>query len=239
VNRCVKVDANAAKARVNMHPQPLEQASSLEQAASAFVELRPRLFGIAYRMLGSAAEAEDVLQEAWLRWQNTDRSTIANPSAFLATATTRLAINALQSARVRRKTYIGPWLPEPVDTSADNAVARQPAVGPTWNSRRCGAAVSPQAASASELLTPTNPTISENLWRPIPSTTPPYLHPPNSALCMTPSRASSCALATRMRFSSSGRPFRAHVRTLPHPQSALCRRLLNELSCFARSTRPT
>jgi DNA-directed RNA polymerase specialized sigma24 family protein len=152
----VKVDANAAKARVNMHPQPLEQASSLEQAASAFVELRPRLFGIAYRMLGSAAEAEDVLQEAWLRWQNTDRSTIANPSAFLATATTRLAINALQSARVRRKTYIGPWLPEPVDTSADNAVARQPAVGPTWNSRRCGAAVSPQAASASELLAPTN-----------------------------------------------------------------------------------
>ena len=84
-----------------------------------FMSLRPRLFGIAYRMLGSAAEAEDLVQEAWLRWQMTDRSQVASPAAFLATATTRMAINALQSARVRRETYIGPWLPEPVDTSAD------------------------------------------------------------------------------------------------------------------------
>ncbi|MEV6302987.1 RNA polymerase sigma-70 factor [Actinoplanes sp. NPDC051861] len=91
----------------------------LETAAEVFTALRPRLFGIAYRMLSSVSEAEDLVQDVWLRWQTTDRSAVLNPAAFLATATTRLAINALQSARVRRETYIGPWLPEPVDTSAD------------------------------------------------------------------------------------------------------------------------
>jgi RNA polymerase sigma-70 factor (TIGR02957 family) len=91
----------------------------LEQAAAVFGELRPRLFGIAYRMLGSASEAEDLVQDVWLRWQTTDRSKVTNPAAYLATAITRLAINVTQSARVRREAYIGPWLPEPVDTSAD------------------------------------------------------------------------------------------------------------------------
>jgi RNA polymerase sigma-70 factor (ECF subfamily) len=91
----------------------------LEQAAAVFTSLRPRLFGIAYRMLSSATEAEDLVQEVWLRWQTTDRRAVVNPAAFLATATTRLAINELQSARVRRETYVGPWLPEPVDTSED------------------------------------------------------------------------------------------------------------------------
>jgi RNA polymerase sigma-70 factor (ECF subfamily) len=91
----------------------------LEQAAVIFTRVRPRLFGIAYRMLSSATEAEDLVQDVWLRWQSYDRGTVINPAAFLATTTTRLAINALQSARVRRETYIGPWLPEPVDTSAD------------------------------------------------------------------------------------------------------------------------
>ncbi|MGN9845130.1 RNA polymerase sigma-70 factor [Nonomuraea sp. H19] len=108
-----------------MHAESLEQANALEQAASAFIELRPRLFGIAYRMLGSAAEAEDILQEVWLRWQDTDRATIENPSAFLALITTRLAINVAQSARARREAYIGPWLPEPVDTSLDPAVGAE------------------------------------------------------------------------------------------------------------------
>src|SRR5689334_24160056 len=70
-------------------------------------------------MLSSATEAEDLVQDVWLRWQTTDRSVVVNPGAFLATTATRLAINALQSARVRRETYVGPWLPEPVDTSAD------------------------------------------------------------------------------------------------------------------------
>ena len=84
-----------------------------------FVKARPRLFGIAYRILGSAAEAEDIVQDAWLRWQTADRSVVVDPPAFLATVTTRLAINLAQSARSRRETYVGPWLPEPVDTSND------------------------------------------------------------------------------------------------------------------------
>lgn len=91
----------------------------LDEAAAIFTGVRPRLFGIAYRMLGSASEAEDLVQDVWLRWQATDRSVVNNPGAFLATTTTRLAINELQSARARRETYVGPWLPEPVDTSAD------------------------------------------------------------------------------------------------------------------------
>jgi len=90
-----------------------------DQGLEVFLAVRQRLFGIAYRMLGTVAEAEDLVQEAWLRWQLYDRATVAHPEAFLATTTTRLAINALQSARARRETYIGPWLPEPVDTSAD------------------------------------------------------------------------------------------------------------------------
>jgi RNA polymerase sigma-70 factor (ECF subfamily) len=94
-------------------------AEDLDQAAAVFTSVRPRLFGIAYRMLSSVTEAEDLVQEVWLRWQTCDRSAVANPSAFLATTATRLAINELQSARVRRETYVGPWLPEPVDTSAD------------------------------------------------------------------------------------------------------------------------
>jgi RNA polymerase sigma-70 factor (ECF subfamily) len=94
-------------------------AEELEDAAAVFTGVRPRLFGIAYRMLSSASEAEDLVQEVWIRWQGTDRSAVANPGAFLATTATRLAINALKSARARRETYIGPWLPEPVDTEAD------------------------------------------------------------------------------------------------------------------------
>jgi RNA polymerase sigma-70 factor (ECF subfamily) len=94
-------------------------ADDLEHAVAVFTSVRPRLFGIAYRMLSSATEAEDLVQEVWLRWQTSDRGAVTNPAAYLATATTRLAINALQSARVRRETYVGPWLPEPVDTSAD------------------------------------------------------------------------------------------------------------------------
>ncbi|MBM7503691.1 RNA polymerase sigma-70 factor [Agromyces aurantiacus] len=92
---------------------------TLDAALDVFRSVRPRLFGIAYRMLGSASEAEDVVQDAWLRWQGTDRAAVLDPPAFLATVTTRLSINALQSARARRETYIGPWLPEPVDTSTD------------------------------------------------------------------------------------------------------------------------
>jgi RNA polymerase sigma-70 factor (ECF subfamily) len=96
--------------------------SALDQAASDFIQLKPRLFGIAYRMLGTSSEAEDIVQETWLRWQTTDRTVVIDPPAFLATTTTRLAINQVQSARTRRETYVGPWLPEPIDTSADPEV---------------------------------------------------------------------------------------------------------------------
>ncbi|QKG27115.1 RNA polymerase sigma-70 factor [Actinomadura verrucosospora] len=91
----------------------------LDHAAAVFGEVRPRLFGIAYRMLGGVTEAEDLVQDVWLRWQACDRAAVADPAAFLATTATRLAINVLRSARVRRETYVGPWLPEPVDTGAD------------------------------------------------------------------------------------------------------------------------
>ncbi|MFC4535437.1 RNA polymerase sigma-70 factor [Sphaerisporangium dianthi] len=99
-----------------MYSEDRQPASALDQAASVFAAVRPRLFGIAYRMLGVSAEAEDIVQEVWVRWQSTDRAAVSDPPAFLATVATRLAINVAQSARRRRETYVGPWLPEPVDT---------------------------------------------------------------------------------------------------------------------------
>jgi RNA polymerase sigma-70 factor (TIGR02957 family) len=94
-------------------------ARGLEQAIEQFEAVRPRLFGIGYRMLGSVSEAEDIVQDTWLRWQATDRSVVENPPAFLATITTRLSMNLAQSAHARHETYIGPWLPDPIDTSAN------------------------------------------------------------------------------------------------------------------------
>lgn len=96
-----------------------DDADSLEKATRDFVAARPQLFGIAYRVLGSAAEAEDILQEAWVKWQQGNRAEVIEPAAYLTTMTTRLALNTARSARVRREKYVGPWLPEPVDTSAD------------------------------------------------------------------------------------------------------------------------
>jgi RNA polymerase sigma-70 factor (ECF subfamily) len=81
--------------------------------------VRHRLFGIAYRMLRNAAEAEDIVQDVWVRWQTADRSLVRDAAAFLLATATRVAINVMQSARARRETYVGPWLLEPVDTSAD------------------------------------------------------------------------------------------------------------------------
>ena len=81
--------------------------------------MRPRLFGIAYRTLESAADADDVVQDAWIRWQRTDRNEVRDAAAFLATTTKRLALNVAQSARARRETSIEPWHPEPVDVQAD------------------------------------------------------------------------------------------------------------------------
>jgi len=90
-----------------------------DNGLSAFDAVRRRLFGIAYSMLGNAAEAEDVVQEVWLRWQSTNRSAVENPPAFLATTTMRLCINLAHSAQVRRETCIGTWLPEPVGSGPD------------------------------------------------------------------------------------------------------------------------
>jgi RNA polymerase sigma-70 factor (TIGR02957 family) len=102
-------------------PPPVRDSETGEHddGLLAFFNVRPRLFGIAYRMLGSAAEAEDIVQDVWMRWQSTNRNAVENPPAYLVTTTTRLCINLAQSAHTRRETYIGTWLPEPVDTSAD------------------------------------------------------------------------------------------------------------------------
>ncbi len=82
----------------------------------AFTAVRPLLYSIAYRMLGSAMEAEDVVQEAYLRWRGASDTDVRSHRAYLVTIVTRLSINQLRSARVQRETYVGPWLPEPVMT---------------------------------------------------------------------------------------------------------------------------
>src|SRR3954469_16919641 len=99
-------------------PDPTEAS---DDGLAAFVSARPRLMGIAYRMLSSIAEAEDVVQDVWLRWQSTDRSAVRDSTGFLVTVAMRLAINRVKSVKVHREAYIGTWLPEPVDTSADPA----------------------------------------------------------------------------------------------------------------------
>lgn len=89
-----------------------------------FDSLRPYLFSIAYRMLGSAMDAEDAVQDAYLRWAAADRGDVRSPKAFLATIITRLCLNRLTSARAERESYVGVWLPEPVMTASD----------PVWSS---------------------------------------------------------------------------------------------------------
>ena len=92
-------------------------------AAESFAPLRPRLTRVAYRMLGSVADAEDVVQEAFIRWLGTDRREVAQPEAFLRRTVTRLCLDQLKSARHRRETYVGEWLPEPVvEEEADEDV---------------------------------------------------------------------------------------------------------------------
>lgn len=86
---------------------------------SAFEQNRRRLWGVAYRMLGSRADADDMVQDTWLRWQHTARDEVRTPQAWLTTAITRLCIDRLRQARAERESYVGPWLPEPlVDESS-------------------------------------------------------------------------------------------------------------------------
>src|SRR3990170_2276510 len=96
------------------------------QRKIVYEHLRPLLFSIAYRMVGSASDAEDIVQEAFLRFhrESSNGTEIESPKAWLSTVTTRLSINHLQSARVRRETYVGTWLPEPLLTDAESEVAR-------------------------------------------------------------------------------------------------------------------
>ena len=96
-----------------MAPEPTQDA------ADSFAPLRPKLTRIAYRMLGSVAEAEDVVQDAFLRWLDADRGTVRETEAFLRRIVTRLCLDVLKSAKRRRETYVGPWLPEPIVDSQD------------------------------------------------------------------------------------------------------------------------
>ncbi len=94
--------------------------SEAKDAASSFDPLRPRLVRVAYRMLGSVADAEDAVQDAFLRWLEVDRRAVASPEAYLRRVVARIALDQLKSARRRRETYIGPWLPEPVVEPAED-----------------------------------------------------------------------------------------------------------------------
>ncbi|WP_030418622.1 RNA polymerase sigma-70 factor [Streptomyces sp. SCSIO 75703] len=87
-----------------------------DTATDVFEEHRPVLLGVAYRMLGRLADAEDVVQDAWLRWSASDRDDVREPRAYLVRVTTRLAIDRLRQVRARGETYVGPWLPEPYVT---------------------------------------------------------------------------------------------------------------------------
>ena len=86
----------------------------MDSQTDIFYALRPRLMGIAYRMLGTRADAEDVLHDTWLRWQAADGGEVRSPEAWLKTTTTRLSIDRLRRAKVEREHYVGPWLPEPL-----------------------------------------------------------------------------------------------------------------------------
>jgi len=96
-------------------------ARSAEDAAAAFETLRPRLIGVAYGLLGSLVEAEDAVQEAWIRLQGSDLDAIRDLTGWLVTTTSRIALDVMRSARSRHETYVGPWLPEPVETAPDPA----------------------------------------------------------------------------------------------------------------------
>ena len=102
-----------------MWPSALRgSVSTMSNPAASFEPYRRRLLGLAYRMLGSMADAEDAVQETYLRWHAADRDKVSDPRAFLMTTTTRICLDMLTSARARREEYVGPWLPEPVVETA-------------------------------------------------------------------------------------------------------------------------
>ncbi|RZS44194.1 RNA polymerase ECF family sigma subunit [Herbihabitans rhizosphaerae] len=93
----------------------------MNEHTEVFQRHRGAVFGVAYRMLGTASEAEDVVQETWLRWDRADRSTVDDPRAYLTRIAARASLDQLRRARARRETYVGPWLPEPLLTGPDVA----------------------------------------------------------------------------------------------------------------------
>ena len=99
----------------------MTDGADLAYATRVFDEHRDLLVGVAYRVLGSVTDAEDAVQEAWLRWSKVDPAEVANPRAFLVRVTTRLAIDRLRRVKARRESYVGPWLPEPMLTGHDVA----------------------------------------------------------------------------------------------------------------------
>src|SRR6266481_8901367 len=101
-------------------PHTMEGANRVAE----FERHRRLLFSIAYRMLGSVADAEDTLQDAFIRWERASTTEVRSPKAFLVTVVSRLCINQLQSARARREEYIGEWLPEPLVTEAGSQPSR-------------------------------------------------------------------------------------------------------------------
>ena len=102
---------------VDARPAGAMSVSDVER----FEHERPRLVGLAYRLLGSVADAEDVVQEAWLRWQQTDRDAIEQPAAWLTTVTSRIGLDRLRARQRDRADYVGPWLPEPIVVPMDTA----------------------------------------------------------------------------------------------------------------------
>ncbi|OMC52834.1 RNA polymerase subunit sigma-24 [Mycobacterium sp. IS-2888] len=100
-------------ARWGLHPMSADEHT--------FVEHRKLLFAIAYRIMGSAADAEDVVQDAWLKWSAADRGQVADPKAYLSRIVSNLSMERLRSTRRQRETYVGPWLPEPILTTEDTA----------------------------------------------------------------------------------------------------------------------
>ena len=106
-----------------MDEHPQSTIATSEDAAASFAPLRPKLVRIAYRMLGAVADAEDMVQEAFLRWMNAEWAEVRNPEAYLRRIVTRLCLDQLKSARRQREIYVGPWLPEPiVEDDADEDV---------------------------------------------------------------------------------------------------------------------
>jgi hypothetical protein len=101
--------------------EPLARRGRMDSATDAFVVHRKLLFTVAYEMLGSASDAEDVLQETWLRWVGVDLDTVRDQRAYLVRITTRQALSRLRTLRRRKESYVGPWLPEPLLTAPDVA----------------------------------------------------------------------------------------------------------------------